>query len=678
MKKALFFTFAMLLVSATMAQTRSILLEELFNGPTMPPGWYIAEEGTESWSISPSTFAGGNPNEIELMWYPSFNGTSRLVSPAIDLTGISSVGFSFKHALDNFEGVHTIGIATSSNGGATWNEAWSQSYDTSGTWDINVLINTFDMGQPNVCFCLFYNGDSFNINNWYFDNIYIYTVEELDLGIDSSTIPDHISSGETTFGMLVFNYGTTPVTSVEASYQVEGKSPVTETFEVEIPFLEYDTLYFSTPTLLLPNTYNVAYSIHLVNGMEDEDPNNNTFEAPVGVTISATERFPMIEHFSSSTCGPCTAVSTDMYYFCLDNPGRYTYTSYQMNWPVPGDSYYTEEGGIRRDYYVVDAIPNIFLDGENQGFSAINQDVFDLHAHNTAYMGIRGSFEVDGSIITVKVDVNPYIDVTARVFVSVNEKETHGNVGNNGETDFRHVFMKMLPDAEGTTVNFIATQPEHLQFSYDMASTHVEEMGDLEVAIWVQDYASHTIFNSNYAYEYTYHPLPVENLLLVEDVSGAEELLVASWDAPTINKPYTYRIIVNGEIVEENYNQTTYSFPTVYGAFYVVEVQVVYTESGNTSIKRIASKTCTMGIENHTTGRCKLYPNPANTAVHIEAENDIESVKVYNMMGALVQTIPANGNAININTANLSNGIYFLSIRYSDGQVSNQRVVVTH
>lgn len=677
MKKALLFAFTLLLTTATMAQNRHILLEQLFDEPTMPAGWYIAEEGTESWSLSPSTNAGGNPYEIELSWLPSFIGTSRLVSPAIDLTGISSVGFSFKHALDNFDGASTIGIATSSNGGATWNEAWSQSYDTSGVWDINVHLNTIDMGQPNVSFCLFFTGDSFNINNWFFDNIYVYTTEELDLGIEKVTLPDHVVSGETTFGMLVFNYGITPITSVEATYQVEGKSPVTETFEVEIPFLEYDTLYFSTPTLLLPDTYDVTYRINLVNGVVDDDPANNTYEAPVGVTISATERFPMIEHFTSSTCGPCTAVSYDMYYFCLDNPGRYTYTSYQMDWPVPGDPYYTEEGGLRRDYYAVDAIPNIFLDGEDQGHAALVQDVFDLHAHNNAFMGIRGSFEVVGSTISVKVDVNPYIDVTARVFVSVNEKLTHGNVGNNGETDFRHVCMKMLPNAGGTTVNFVATQPEHLEFTYDMAPTHVEEMSDLEVAIWVQDYTSHAIFNSNYAYEYTYHPLPVENLALVEDISGTEELLVASWDAPNINKPYAYRIIVNGEIVEENYHQTTYSFPTVYGAFYVVEVQVVYTESGNTSIKRIASKTCTMGIEDHTTSRCKLYPNPANAMVHIEAENSIESVKVYNMLGALVQTVPANGQTVNVNTDNLSNGIYFFSIRQSNGTVSNQRVVVT-
>ena len=74
----------------------------------------------------------------------------------------------------------------------------------------------------------------------------------------------------------------------------------------------------------------------------------------------------------------------------------------------------------------------------------------------------------------------------------------------------------------------------------------------------------------------------------------------------------------------------------------------------------------------------KVYPNPANGQVRIESANGIESVKVYNMLGALVQTVSANSHNVNINTANLNNGVYFFNIRQSDGTVSNQRVVITH
>ena len=74
----------------------------------------------------------------------------------------------------------------------------------------------------------------------------------------------------------------------------------------------------------------------------------------------------------------------------------------------------------------------------------------------------------------------------------------------------------------------------------------------------------------------------------------------------------------------------------------------------------------------------KIYPNPANDQVRIESANGIESVMVYNMMGVLVETIPANSMMLNVNLSQYSEGTYFFNIRQSDGTVSNQRVVVRH
>ena len=74
----------------------------------------------------------------------------------------------------------------------------------------------------------------------------------------------------------------------------------------------------------------------------------------------------------------------------------------------------------------------------------------------------------------------------------------------------------------------------------------------------------------------------------------------------------------------------------------------------------------------------KVYPNPAIDQVRIESANGIESVMIYNMMGALVETIPANNMIVNVNLSQYSNGVYFFNIRQSNGTVSNQRVVVNH
>jgi len=534
------------------------------------------------------------------------------------------------------------------------------------------------MGQANVQFCIFFNGNSYNINDWYFDDIMVFTLENLDLAITSPTLPDFIGSGETAFGINVFNFGATTVTSVEATYEVEGMEPITETFEVEIPSLGSETLIFPTTTLLSPGTYNVAYSINLVNGQEDDVLDNNTAEKAVFAAIGTAEKIPMIEHFSSSTCGPCVSVNTAMLNFCNNNPGRFTYTKYQMNWPGNGDPYYTAEGGTRRDYYGVNAVPQCFLDGEDQGYAAVQQTVFDQHAERTAFVDIRGSFVVEGNTINIKADIIPFIDADARVFVSVNEKETHNNVGGNGETSFHHVFMKMLPDAQGTTVNLVTCEPQHFEFTQDMSGTHVEEMSDLEVSIWVQNYDSKEMFNSRFAYEYTEeHPYAVENLTLIQDEEAEENTMVASWDAPTMGNPTGYNVYVNNELVAENISDLSYTFAGELGAFYTVAVVALYGDD-KTSIKMLTGMENTWSVEEVAASVCKVYPNPANSQVRIEAENDIESVMVYNMLGALVETVNADSKTVNINLNQYSNGVYFFNIRQSNGVVTNQRVVVSH
>ena len=785
MKKTLLFAFALLFATAMMAQNRTVLLQESFDGASMPAGWTIDAQ-PNNWSVSATANAGGTPNEMHLTWSPQFNGMTRLVSPAIDMTGFNEVVFSFKHALDNYQGSNTIGVATSSDGGSTWNQAWSQGYSTSSSWTVNVSVNTPDMGHPDVQFCIFFNGSSYNINDWFFDDVKIFTLENLDVAVTGTSIPELVQVGDLTVNMGVMSYGSTPVTSIQASYEVLGMEPVEQTFNVNLDPLATTTLTFDVPvTINTPGSYDIVLTINKVNGVDDDLADNNTWEKHFSVPVGFTQRFPMIEHFSSSTCGPCVNVNNQMNTFCNNNPGRYTYTKYQMNWPGNGDPYYTQEGGVRRTYYGVSGVPDIYLDGVGTNNAAVNQNTFDQHAAEPGYFDVRGSFTVDGNNIHIFADVMPYVDIEARVFVAINEKVTYNNVGGNGETEFHHVFMKMMPDGEGSTIDFTTGEMQRLEFTQDMSSTHVEEMSDLEVSIWVQNYSSKYVYNSHFAYEYTdVHPYPVENLTLTEVNRGT---LVASWDAPANGNPIGYDVYVNNVLVAENITETEYSFEADPELFNVVGVVALY-PNDVTSVKVMAAVTENlqdMGliingaaevmldvehpsvevavananyntqnpieiqlveeVENPTgvpylyittnelpytlnfgenfaitlepntenlnrsvastivrvesnagtveflveidgellsvseiSSTAKVYPNPANDQVRIESAKGIESVMVYNMMGVLVETIPANSLMLNVNLSQYSEGTYFFNIRQNDGTVSNQRVVVNH
>jgi hypothetical protein len=589
MKKTLLFAFALLFATATMAQNRAVLLQESFDGSTMPAGWSIAGLGQNNWNVSATNNAGGEPNEMWLYYGPQFNGISRLVSPVVDLTGLNSVIISFKHCLDNYSGSHTLGIATTTDGGTTWNEGWSQTYSQDGSYLVTSEISTPDVGSANFQFCVYYSGNSYNIDNWFFDDIIVFTLENLDLAIAGSSLPGIMPAGDLTVSMGVMNYGTTEVTSVEASYEVSGMEPVNQTFNVNIASLATQTLTFDVPAALnIPGAYEVTMNIVKVNGQDDDVSDNNTLVKSVSVPINNVQRIPMIEHFSSSTCGPCVSVNNQMNTFCNNNAGRFTYTKYQMNWPGSGDPYYTQEGGVRRAYYGVSGVPDIYLDGVGTNNAAVNQNTFNQHAEEPGYFDVRGSFTVDGNNIHIFADVMPYVDIEARVYVSINEKVTHGNVGSNGETEFHHVFMKMMPDGEGSTLDFTTGEMQRLEFTQDMSGTHVEEMSDLEVSIWVQNYGSKYVYNSHFAYEYTEeHPYPVENLTLTE-VAGPRGLFTASWDAPAQGNPFGYNVYVNDELVAEGITETEYSFEGDPDVFNVVGVVALYPEE-KTSIKVVAA-----------------------------------------------------------------------------------------
>ncbi|MBQ0130013.1 MAG: T9SS type A sorting domain-containing protein [bacterium] len=678
MKKYLLIILAALISATVVAQNREMLFQEFFDGSSMPMGWTVTGLGTSNWSISATNNAGGNPNELMLNWEPSFEGVSRMVFPAIDLTGVAGVTFSFKHYLDNFHNPSDLGVATSSDGGVTWNECWRESFSTTGIYMKSLDIVNDDMGKPNVQFCIFYEGNSISMNYWYFDDISIYTNTNFDLGINVINVPEHIACGDHSIGMQVTNYGITEITSIEASYQVDNQEPIIEVFNLNIPSLETAMLDFAAPANFMPGQSVVKMELLQVNGTHDDDASDDVLEKEINVSLGFAERIPMIEHFSASTCYPCVQVNTAMNEFCAAHPDKFTYVKYVTDFPYPGDPYFTQEGYARQYHYNVTGVPQVFFDGAETVAATPNEDEFSSHHNMMAPFDIRGAFHSEGSMIYVSLDVMPYADMDGlTVYVSVNEKTTTGNVGTNGETEFHHVLMKMLPNADGTPMTFRAGEKEHLNFNYDMTATFVEEMNDLEVAVWIEDYAAHYIYNSHFLYETENYPYPVENLILTENESGEENLMSVSWDMPADGNPVGYNVFVNGNLVAAQITETEYTFASDFGRFYIVEVQAVY-DNDNTSVKQLVTKINTWSVTENTDDEIRLFPNPTQGFVSVQATATIQNAAVFDMLGNLINTVKVNGKTFEMDFTGFNNGMYFIKLQAADGKSQVCRVVVTH
>ncbi|MBR5604128.1 MAG: T9SS type A sorting domain-containing protein, partial [Bacteroidales bacterium] len=185
---------------------------------------------------------------------------------------------------------------------------------------------------------------------------------------------------------------------------------------------------------------------------------------------------------------------------------------------------------------------------------------------------VRGSFTIEGSTINIIADFMSYVQMdNVRAFVVVNEKETTGNVGSNGETSFHHVMMKMLDGANGNQIAINAGEYKRMEFSFNMASTNVEDMNDLEVALWLQDFSTKEMYNSHFAYEYTEHAYPVQNHTMTADGND----LVVTWSAPEAGTPTGYMVKVNGEVVEANTTNMSYTIANASG-LQIAEVIALY------------------------------------------------------------------------------------------------------
>ena len=673
MKKFFLLVLPLFFAMVLQGQNRALLLSESFDGSNIPSGWTIAGMGQNNWTISETCNAGGEKNELMLVHNPTFIGTSRFVSPAIDLTGKSNVVVSFKHYLDNYSGSHTIGIATTSDGGATWNDAWSETYNADGRYEVRQIVETSDIGQANVQFCIYYSGNALNVDYWYFDDIVIYNLEDSDGDLDAIEVPDLVAVGYNTVAFRLINKGSHVITSLEACYQFEGHGLVTETFETNMEPLAAETFTFTTPTFLEADNYLLTVNLLKINGATDDDPENDVLSKTVSVNIGLTERIPMIEHFSASTCGPCVNVNNLMLQFTENNPGKFTYTKYPEYYPGNGDPYYIPEVNVRDNYYDVPWVPYVLLDGVPQD-GALTQEVFDAELEKQALAEIRGAFDVEGNRIIITADLMAYAKLENVVaYVTVNEKVTTGNVGTNGETSFHHILMKMLPNASGNTITINAGEYERLEFDVDLSSTHVEEMNDLEVAVWLQQYSSKEVYNSHYLYEYTTHPYPVENLSL----SANGNTVTATWEAPSAGSPTGYDVFVNGELVVENQPALTYTFNPTENDYNVVEVCAVY-EGEKTSVKAVKGLLIPQLVSEQVTQAVRLYPNPSDGSVFVASDTDLQAVKLYDIAGRLVRHITIYGTTTELDVKDLDGGIYFIQAIYSDGNTTTQKLVVTH
>lgn len=699
MKKLYLLITMVLVTGVSFGQT---MLTEDFGGGSFPPSGWTIDAQAGNWSANDGATAGGVAPEAHFTWSPQFNGTTRLISPEIDATGMENMMVSFKHAISHYDASYQIGVATRSAGG-DWNTAWSQTITSSqDAQTISVELDTDDAGAADFQFCLYFQGNSYNINDWYIDDIELFNAFDLDMQMNAITTPTYVAQGDVEVTGTLLNKGATEITSFDVNYTYNGTDTYTTSFTGESidPLEQFnftcDDLWSATP-----GSYDLTVSVTNVNGGEDDNPDNNELTKPVSVATQSVQRAPLYEEFTSSTCGPCAGFNENTFNPFIEEHGdEIVLVKYQMDWPGSGDPYYTEEGGVRRGYYGVSYVPDLYAGGVQRSTDDAGVNgAFDELMAKPAFMDVSGNFNIDVTVISGTVNIDPYIsaeDLTLHIIVI--EHETTGNVGSNGETEFHNVMMKMIPDANGAPVDFTAGELFSTDFEQDLSGTNVEEYDDLTVVVFVQNDENKEVMQAAYAEEGAGAPLSTVNV-----VDGSVDVPTDHEFVITFTQPV--RELDDTELNDDNVDDhVIFNYDDETGeavAFdatindekteitvipdglldteqtYYLAMEATVENYSDIAIEPWAVSFETeigIDIENIGVAELKAYPNPVENTATISFEmlkqSDV-SVQVMNTAGQVVYremlSDAIGQQSIIWNAETVESGMYFCTIRTNEG-----------
>ena len=233
-------------------------------------------------------------------------------------------------------------------------------------------------------------------------------------------------------------------------------------------------------------------------------------------------RCVLLEVFTSSSNAPCSAGNSNLGAVLAQNDdvgGKYTLIKYQMNFPGRGDPYYTEEGGVRKDFYDLFWIPMVYVDNVlNHLFMEFtHQALLDAQAI-PAFCEIEAEYSIDGKTIAASAKIIPTVNFPDNIhlFMAIVEKVTHWNIVGSGEQVFFQVMKKFMPDENGIPLgNLTAFLPIEIDQTYTFKGEYrrpinadpdniinhdiehsVEDFNNLEVVVWLQNLETKEVLQS--------------------------------------------------------------------------------------------------------------------------------------------------------------------------------------
>ncbi|MCK9208190.1 MAG: T9SS type A sorting domain-containing protein [Salinivirgaceae bacterium] len=520
---------------------------------------------------------------------------------------------------------------------------------------------------------------------------------ENDIVLNSLNIPNQAAPGELEIKGKIFNNGSANLTSFDVTYTVgDYTSPVYSVSGIDLAIGEtYDFVHDTKYNFTTDGNYTIVVTVSNPNGVADENPDNNTLEDEITIVTGIMFKKQLFEHFTSSTCGPCASYTPTADALLAGNQGNYSLIRYQVNWPGEGDPYYIQQAGDRVGYYGVSGVPSVYRNGTYD--MDVTQEGFNAYAEQTTVINldVEGTFE--GTNVTINATINPIAELAAGLtaHIVIVENVTYDNASTNGEDEFHHVMMQMLPTSAGTELGAIAANGSFtITESFDMSTTFVEEMDDLSAVVFIQDDATQEVLQSEIVaitapvaetVTVTFNvdmTAPIESGLFAV---GTDVLYVTGnfngWDEPGTgesliltdtdgDKTYTVSVEITtnfGELQYKYFRNTTWAG----GEWEGEPNRIITVGTGDIT----TNDTWVVGIGEDLLNAITISPNPFKDELVINNAGNANEIVISNVLGQAVVKVSEISNRIELSTSELQNGVYFITITDANNNSRIERIV---
>ncbi|MFZ4707280.1 MAG: hypothetical protein ACOYMF_14840 [Bacteroidales bacterium] len=244
---------------------------ENFDGASIPLCWTQTSDLSNRWTLSTTSAAGGSANEMKAT-YVSGTGVSRLITPALNTFGVSKILLSFNQFFDDYD----LGIVykvQSSADGVTWtDEAWYNESGAGNTGPGVVSTSVVNNLGATTYIAWVLDGDHFQLDYWYIDNVSIDLQPAIDLALTSMTqtaasLAPTLGTGNS-FSVSVNHHSKNPLSTLESTGNFAQATNVNNTVLLNDPpstggSSKYPSVPVTIDALVTNNGYNAssAYSL---------------------------------------------------------------------------------------------------------------------------------------------------------------------------------------------------------------------------------------------------------------------------------------------------------------------------------------------------------------------------------------------------------------------------------